>query len=187
MGKEKEARVIEAASAVFLKYGFRKTTMGDIAQAAGISRPALYLLFCNKERIFEAVLRRFSSGLLEDIRRRLQEGKSPRERLRLAFDLWAVKPFEMLAGSPEARELADCGFAFAAEALAGSYAAFEELLVAILEEFPAGSAQPGRREIAHVLAASVRGFKGVARSAEELRGMIDSLLSLTEASLRQGA
>ena len=52
MGQEKDDQIIEAATSVFLRYGFRRTTMGDIAEAAGVSRPALYLRFCNKEHIF---------------------------------------------------------------------------------------------------------------------------------------
>ena len=44
--------VFEAASEVFALYGYKRTTMQDIAQAVGFSRPALYLLFDNKETLF---------------------------------------------------------------------------------------------------------------------------------------
>jgi AcrR family transcriptional regulator len=37
----KEERVIAGATEVFLRYGFARTTMGDIAERVGISRPAL--------------------------------------------------------------------------------------------------------------------------------------------------
>ena len=37
---------------VFLAYGFARTTMDDIARAADMSRPALYLLFKNKTDIY---------------------------------------------------------------------------------------------------------------------------------------
>jgi len=61
MNEAKKAKVIEAAQSVFFRYGYRRVTMRDIAEAAGISRPALYLLFCSKEEVFEATLRTFSA------------------------------------------------------------------------------------------------------------------------------
>ena len=48
----KKETVFAAAYDVFSTYGYRRTSMNDIAQAAGMSRPALYLLFDNKESLF---------------------------------------------------------------------------------------------------------------------------------------
>ena len=50
--KAKKNIVFEAAHEVFAQYGYKRTTMNDIAQAADISRPALYLIFDNKENLF---------------------------------------------------------------------------------------------------------------------------------------
>lgn len=52
---DKRGMILKAAMDVFSAYGFRKTSMDDIAQAAGISRPALYQVFRNKTDIFRAV------------------------------------------------------------------------------------------------------------------------------------
>ena len=183
MGNAKDPHIIEAATSVFLRYGFRRTTMGDLAQAAGISRPALYLRFCNKENIFQKVLEAFSARTLEEIRRGLPEHPAPREQLRYAFECWTVRPFTLMQGSPDARDLASCGLPFAEPVKSRSYAAFEALLVPILEGLP-GCRDKGGAElerVAHVLAVSARGFKGEARDAEELRGMIDTLLALVSA------
>ena len=40
---------------VFLAYGYSRVTMDDIARAAEVSRPALYLLFRNKADIYRAI------------------------------------------------------------------------------------------------------------------------------------
>lgn len=53
---EKRARVLEAAMAKFSAYGFARTSMADIAGAAGMSRPALYQYYRNKEEIFREML-----------------------------------------------------------------------------------------------------------------------------------
>ncbi|MFE4667993.1 TetR/AcrR family transcriptional regulator [Streptomyces sp. NPDC056716] len=44
-----------AAVAVFARHGFAHTSMDLIAQAAGVSRPALYQYFRNKHDVFAAV------------------------------------------------------------------------------------------------------------------------------------
>lgn len=62
---DKRDQVIAAAFDVFINYGFRKTSMDDIARAAGMSRPALYQVFRNKTEIFRAA----SLGLLAEIGR----------------------------------------------------------------------------------------------------------------------
>lgn len=185
MGREKEARVLEAATTVFLRYGYRRVTMGDVATAAGISRPALYLLFRNKERVFEAALRKLSGAVLDDIRVGIANPGTPMEKLRLAFDLWAVRPFTLMADSPDAQDLIHCSYEFAKGAMDQSYAAFEAQLVSILETIPGARSIPGPslEQIAHILSTSVHGFKGAARSALELREMIDALLHLTITSL----
>lgn len=54
-GDPKRARILEGALKVFLAYGYNRTTMDDIARAAELSRPALYLLFRNKTDIYRAI------------------------------------------------------------------------------------------------------------------------------------
>lgn len=53
---EKQQRIIDAALSKFSAYGFARTSMADIASAAGMSRPALYQHYANKEEIFRAML-----------------------------------------------------------------------------------------------------------------------------------
>ena len=53
--EEKRTRILEAAYGIFKRYGYRKTSMEDIALALGISRPSLYTHFKNKDEIFREV------------------------------------------------------------------------------------------------------------------------------------
>ena len=53
----RRAAILDAATGVFLRFGFRKTSMDDLARAAGLSRQGLYLQFPTKEALFkDAVL-----------------------------------------------------------------------------------------------------------------------------------
>lgn len=49
---------MDAAADLFARHGFDKTTVAEIAQAAGISKGAIYLHFPSKEALFEAVVAR---------------------------------------------------------------------------------------------------------------------------------
>jgi AcrR family transcriptional regulator len=54
----KRERILDAALAKFSAYGFTRTSMNDIAEAASMSRPALYQHYGNKEEVFHAMLSR---------------------------------------------------------------------------------------------------------------------------------
>lgn len=52
---KRQAAILDAALTAFSTYGAVKTTMADIAEAAGVSRPALYQYFDDKEDILVGV------------------------------------------------------------------------------------------------------------------------------------
>ena len=48
---ETRVAILAAAETIFARYGFRKTTVDDIAKEAGLSRATVYLYFASKEEI----------------------------------------------------------------------------------------------------------------------------------------
>lgn len=54
----KKERILEAAARCFARLGFVKTTVEEIAQAAGVSKGLVYVHFAGKEALLEAVLER---------------------------------------------------------------------------------------------------------------------------------
>ncbi len=54
--KAREKRILDAAAEVIVRYGYDKTSMSDIAEAAGVTRAIVYLHFPGKENLFEALL-----------------------------------------------------------------------------------------------------------------------------------
>ncbi len=132
MESEKELRVLAAAKTVFLRHGFRRVTMQDIADEAGISRPALYLIHPNKEEVFLAVVGDFAAKNLEFIRGDLWTHPTTESKLHFAFEVWAVEPFRLMLDSPDAKDLVDCTQSFAKEFMDKANAEFEALLVEIL-------------------------------------------------------
>lgn len=55
---EREHHILERAAEVIIQQGYDKTTMSDIAEAAGVRRGILYLHFATKDALFEALVRR---------------------------------------------------------------------------------------------------------------------------------
>jgi TetR/AcrR family transcriptional regulator, transcriptional repressor of aconitase len=63
---QRRAKILEAATEVFIKNGYERTTMKDVMDAAEVSRGGLYQYFSNKEDVFEAILsERLSSQVME--------------------------------------------------------------------------------------------------------------------------
>ena len=50
-----EARIVEAARALFIEKGYADASMSDIAAAAGIKRSTLHYYFRTKDRLFQAI------------------------------------------------------------------------------------------------------------------------------------
>jgi AcrR family transcriptional regulator len=57
-------RIVEAASVVFRRKGFRGATMDDIAQEIGVSKGALYLYFRTKNELLGEIQRRSRDEIL---------------------------------------------------------------------------------------------------------------------------
>ena len=78
--------ILQAAAGVFLRYGYRKTSMDDLARAADLSRQGLYLHFANKEALFKEVVVQLIGQSRATMRAALARDELPiDERLLLAF------------------------------------------------------------------------------------------------------
>jgi AcrR family transcriptional regulator len=60
---EKRQRILQAAAQEFAAEGFQKTSLGRIAQGAGVSKPALYYYFEDKADLYVTVVRQAWDGL----------------------------------------------------------------------------------------------------------------------------
>lgn len=63
--------IINAAASLFIKLGYDKTSVADIAKRAGISKGAIYLHFKSKDKLFETLLMtkmgRFSYAWMDNV------------------------------------------------------------------------------------------------------------------------
>ena len=80
-------QLIIAAGQIFYQYGFKKTTMDDIAFAAGKGKSSLYYYFKNKEEVFEAVVDYEAEHLKDEIISSTKELKNAVDQLRLYIQI----------------------------------------------------------------------------------------------------
>lgn len=165
----KRVRVADAALIVFQRYGFARTTMADIAEAVGMSRPALYLLFPNKEEIFAAAVLAANDRNLRAIASELATRQGLEQQLTYACQAWIGGGYDQVKRSPDARDLTDMPLPPVQEA----YAAFQQMLADLMADAVASSRwDVAASDLARLLVAAMRGFKGEARDRRDLDQMI---------------
>ena len=185
MAGKHDDRIIVAARHIFMRYGFKRATMGEIAEAAGMSRAALYLVYPSKGDVLTAVVTRVFAALLDEIRQGLGRLATVEEQLTFALDVWCVTGFELVQASPDAKDLYESGHQFAAEAMATAAADFVALVAGVLEPLVRQQDKVALSsvEIAQLLASAAPGFKGSATTTEQFRTLIARLITLVLASL----
>lgn len=185
MSNEKKGRILNAGKGLFLRYGFKRVNMTDIAETAGISRPALYLVFKSKEEIFKGAYEQWVDETMLEIQEKAATLDTPKEKVRLAFEIGVVLPFEAMKASPELKELIESSYAFAQQSLNDGYRRFENTLEGFLNPIAQARTTENSwkaQRVAHLLVSAVRGFKQAAETSEELRSLIDDCISLVLSS-----
>jgi AcrR family transcriptional regulator len=77
-----EGQIVEAATELFAQRGFAGTSLQDIADATGLTRPALYHYFSSKEDLLSRLVSAATVGPADELHGiRLQEGVPSVERL----------------------------------------------------------------------------------------------------------
>jgi AcrR family transcriptional regulator len=89
--KKSRETILDTASKLFYKHGYKATGVDAIAKAAGITKATLYHHFVNKDALIEEVLKYFSdhhkNGYIQAWNKK---GLKPRQRLTVLFDEMAT-------------------------------------------------------------------------------------------------
>jgi AcrR family transcriptional regulator len=75
---ERRGQLVAVAGEIFLRKGYRATTMDDIAQRAGMSKKTVYQIFAAKSELFEALLTEWLAPFTIPVE---TAGRSPRDVL----------------------------------------------------------------------------------------------------------
>lgn len=162
--------ILDAAFGVFASYGYRRTTMEDIARAAGLSRSALYLHFRNKEDIFRSLTHRHFDTSMAGMEAALHgAGQTAEAALFAAFVAKDGALIEMIFATPHGAELLDAGMSAVPDLVKTASARATEVLCHWLEARGVPAELGPARGLAEVMVAALMGLKSTARSLDELR------------------
>ena len=176
--------VYDAASVVFAQYGFRRTTMNDIAKSAGISRPALYLMFENKEDLFQGLAAHRLDQAIDSALSVLQGNGKIADRFRESLLVFEQIFYEPIADSPHGTELMDISLSLASEIMTKKLARFHAALTKSLSEAEArGQITFARtpmkpRAFVELLFTALNGVKKRALNTAEFRKLVRQLTEI---------
>ena len=182
----KKLAILEASWAVFATYGFRKTSMDDIAREARMSRPALYQHYRNKEDISRSLVRHHYQQAAERVGDILTSEGDLTETLARAFAAQGGKAMEVVLTSPHGMEMLDTGSQVAADIVAEGERHLAEVYAGWLE---AGAAQgrvrlaTGPQEMASALTAALKGAKLAATDYADYEARLTALAQIFAAAL----
>ena len=176
---EKELRYIEAAFDVFARYGVRRTTMGEIAEQAGVSRQTLYASYANKEEILAAAMRHAMDKTVTAIEADWATIEDIGDKLDVYFHHAVIVYFELIRSMPDANDLiAGIGDAAIAERERGEEAK-RAALATLFEPYESALEASGTSsaDLADFVQTSTAGFKYTATDLNHMRRLLGALKS----------
>lgn len=79
--RDKHARILEAAIAVFAEKGFHQARISDVARRAGVADGTIYLYFRNKDDLLLSLFEEKMDELLQGLHDAVGTSTDPRERI----------------------------------------------------------------------------------------------------------
>ncbi len=94
-------QLFDVALCLFAEHGYAATTMDDIAEAAGVTKPLVYQHFDSKRALYLELMDVFSRELVSRIVTATATAQGPRQQVELGFAAY----FELMVGNEQAFRL----------------------------------------------------------------------------------
>jgi AcrR family transcriptional regulator len=82
---DRRTAIRKKARDIFMRYGYRKTTLEDIGRSCGLGKAALYYYFSSKEELFAEVVRAECQRLIAHIRAAVEAAEGPEAKFTAMF------------------------------------------------------------------------------------------------------
>jgi len=83
--EQRRQQLYAVALELFAQRGYRATTMDDIAEAAGVTKPLLYQHFSSKRALYLELVDSIARDLLSAVREAVMRADGPRQQVELGF------------------------------------------------------------------------------------------------------
>jgi AcrR family transcriptional regulator len=187
--KKRRAAILDAALKLFSQYGYRRTSIDDIARAAEIAKGTVYLSFKSKEEIFRALC----ESLIERTESAAKVARASDgpidERLVAVLEAKFGLLFETVYRSAHAAELMDSKNRLSADLFAQSGRRYMKVLREMIEEATrAGELAPSRMaldadDLAEMLVAAAHGVENNATSRARYHRRLREMVRVIVAGL----
>ncbi len=131
--EEKRRRIVDAATGLFSRYGFKRTSVDLLAAEAGVAKPTVYAYFADKDAIFQAVVASVCDELLASAEAASRADGPVDGRLAAMLSAKFTRYWELVHASPHAQELIDSQGALGAEIVQRLDRDYLKLLVSVIE------------------------------------------------------
>ena len=131
--EEKRRRILDAATSLFGRYGYRRTSVDLLAAEAGIAKPTLYAYFADKEAVFRAVCVDVCDSILARAEAAAGAAGPIEERLGAVLVAKFTYAYELVHSSPHAREILESQDQLGADVVQKTDRAYHRLLTGVLE------------------------------------------------------
>lgn len=182
----KKLAILDAAVSAFSGYGFRKTSMDDIARGAGMSRPAVYIHFRNKEDILRSLVQFYYDEAADGVRQALSGEGTVAMRLHKAFMAQTGRMSDILLKSPHGMELLESSSSEAGDLVDEG----EAVLRSIYADWLASEMSQGRVDllkspdhVAGTLTAALKGLKQPGTELDDYRARLETLAVMVSSGL----
>ena len=191
--ESRRAAILDAALRTFGQYGYRRTSMDDIAREAGIGKGTIYLSFASKDEVFQALSQRLSERMLAEAAAAREQPGTTADRLAAMSAAWYGTYVDTVWNSPHAAELMDAKHRLSADLVAQALSQFKRLVSDVIAEAaatgeldlePAGLTPEAAAEL---LIACCRGLQSSAASPAAYRAYLETLVRVVIAGLRSPA
>ncbi|MDJ0637060.1 MAG: TetR/AcrR family transcriptional regulator [Xenococcaceae cyanobacterium MO_188.B29] len=186
---KKRERILEAAQSCFFNYGFKRTSMEDIAKKVGISRPALYLHFQNKKAIFRALAAHLHQETLRQAEIALKGEGNVFDRILQAFERRSVELFALVCDSTHGEELIDINGQVATDIFLAAEQKFGMMLTQALRqaenngEIQLQNLELNAERATELLINSAYGLKQASTNSEDYCSLLQQLIRVFEKAL----
>jgi AcrR family transcriptional regulator len=83
--EQRRQQLVAVALELFARRGYRSTTMDDIAEAAGVTKPLVYQHFSSKRALYLELVNSIAQALLLAVRTAVMEAEGPRQQVEMGF------------------------------------------------------------------------------------------------------
>lgn len=171
---EQRIRILEATIEVVSRYGVAKTSIGDIAKAAGLSRQTIYSLLKNRTNILRAAIEysgEKTHALAEDM---LADVPDLASQLDTIFGVYTVQLYELMHAQNEVLDISSGVEEFAMDLLEANHARHAALIARVLRPFAKELKEHGLTPtlLASQVETACRGYKASAGSVAQLKRLL---------------